>query len=379
MPDTGKKISKLGIDAKWFFEGPPSGNMVVKNLVNEMLNNNKERFKIYLFMNRKYKRQAMAHFPADTKIIYLPGMPNMISNMLLLPFIAWLFDIDIMLFQNFGSFGPKKLFKIVYIHDVLFLDYPQYYSKVMRTYFMYMKRLALKADMIITISETERKRLLKNHINSAKGIAVVHHGISKEFKPVISYTPSQIYPILEKYGLPAHYLLYVGRIDIRKNLKNLLRSLSLLHDSRLKLVITGEQGHCYAELREYINQHNLADRVIFTGHVAEEDLHIIYARATIFCFPSYAEGFGLPPLEAMQCGVPVVVSNRTAMPEVCGEAAMYVDPDDVKDIAQKIDTLLDNSSLYEEKRLLGLAHSSKFTWERSANELLNLIIENYAA
>jgi glycosyltransferase involved in cell wall biosynthesis len=372
------KKTKLGIDAKWFFEGPPSGKMVVKNLVDEMLRNNADRFKIYLFMAGKYKKQAEAYFPADTKIVYLPAIPNLLSNLLLLPFIAWLFEIDIMLFQNFGSFGPRRLFKIVYIHDVLFLDYPEYYSKLELFYFRNMKRLATKANLIITISETEKQRLIKNHVNSEKGISVVYHGINHEFKPSVDYPDEQIRAVLKKYDLPANYLLFVGRVNIRKNLKNLLKSLTLLHDSRLKLVIVGEQEHAITELRAYIAANNLADRVIFTGLVPEDDLHLIYARATIFCFPSFAEGFGLPPLEAMHCGIPVVVSNRTAMPEVCGDAAVYINPDDADDIAKKINLLLDDTQLYNEKKRDGINHSNKFSWERSANQILDLISNTYA-
>ncbi|SDS99813.1 Glycosyltransferase involved in cell wall bisynthesis [Mucilaginibacter mallensis] len=368
---------KLGIDAKWFFEGPPSGHMVVKNLVDEMIINNNGRFEIFLLLNAKNKQQAQAYFPADVRLIFLFWMPNILSNLLLIPLMTRLYGIKIMLFQNFSSIWPQQLFKIVYIHDVLFLDHPQYYSRLEKLHFRQMKHLAGRANGIITISNTEKERMVKNQVGAADDIAVVYHGIHKSFKPLTHQPADRIQEVINKYDLPEKYLLYVGRVNSRKNINNLIRALSLLEDNDLKLLITGEQCHNSTDLEELIHTRHLADRVIFTGHVPENDLHLIYAIATVFCFPSYAEGFGLPPLEAMQCGVPVVVSNRTSVPEICGDAATYIDPDDPADIAKKINTLLNDSCLYEEKMMAGIRHAAKFSWQQSANEILDLISYAY--
>lgn len=369
--------TRLGIDAKWYFEGPPSGKMVVCNLVNEMVRNNNDRFELYLFVTSKHIKQARAVFAEGIHLVRMPKLPNMLANMFVMPLVALRYRLDVLLFQNFGSRWPARLFKIVYIHDVLFLDYPEYYTRLERYYFKKMKSLATHADMVITISETERQRLIRNQVINRSSIAVVYHGINQDFKPLGQYNCEQIQAVLEKYRLPRKYLLYVGRVNVRKNLKNLARAVSLLHDANLKLVIAGERPSNNG-LEYYIQTQCLADKIIFTGHVPEEDLHIIYANATVFCFPSYAEGFGLPPLEAMQCGVPVVVSNRTAMPEVCGEAATYIDPDDARDIARKIDALLHDAELYDKKKADGLCHAHGFTWERSANAILTLIENAYA-
>jgi glycosyltransferase involved in cell wall biosynthesis len=371
-----KKI-KLGIDAKWFFKGPPSGNMVVKNLVNEMVNSNDEQFELYLLITRDFKKQAIDYFPSRVKLIFLPVVPNLLSNLLLIPLIARVYGIEAMLFQNFSSLWPRSLRKIVYIHDVLFLDYPQYYSGTELLYFKKMKRLAANADMIITISNTEKERLIKNKVAAAKSIAVVYHGINQAFKTLAHYTGDTIAAFGNKYHLPEKYLLCVGRVNIRKNISSLVSALSLLDNKAIKLVIVGEQGNDITILKDLIEAKGLSDRVIFTGHVPESDLYLIYASATVFCFPSYAEGFGLPPLEAMQCGVPVIVSNRTAMPEVCGNAAIYIDPDNEKDIADKINVLLNDSELYNRKITAGIDHVKKFSWRVSANEILKLIGDIY--
>ncbi len=368
---------KVGIDAKWFFEGPPSGNVVVKNLVNEMIKNNNGRFIIYLFICKNNRQQAEAYFPADVKLIFLPRVPNLFSNLFMLPLLGYKYGIKTILFQNFISVWPGKLYKIAYIHDVLFLDYPQYYSWAERLYFKNMKRLAARANKIITISNTEKERMVNNRVGDKQDIAVVYHGISNKFKPLAGYPVGMVDTMRSKYNLPEKYLLFVGRINTRKNLFNLLRSLTMLEDNQIKLVIVGEQSNADEELGNYIDETHLFDRVIFTGRVDEEDLYLIYAGATVFCFPSYAEGFGLPPLEAMQCGVPVVVSDRTAMPEICGDAAVYVNPDDTRDMATKINSLLGNKPFYNEKVKSGIAHARQFFWEKSANEILTLINNAY--
>ena len=377
MKVNGDKKIKLGIDAKWFFKGPPSGNMVVKNLVNEMINDQNEHFQLYLFLTRDCKKLALNHFPSSVKLIFLPGIPNLLSNMLIVPFIARLYGLEVMLFQNFSSLWPHGLRKIVYIHDVLFLDYPQYYSGSELMYFKEMKRLAAKADMIITISNSEKQRLVKNNVADENRIAVVYHGINHHFKTLAQYSAERIADFVHRYNLPQRYLLYVGRVNIRKNITRLVSALNMLDDKDIKLVIAGELGNDVAMLKQHIAAEGLSHRVIFTGHIPENDLYLIYANATVFCFPSYAEGFGLPPLEAMKCGVPVIVSQRTAMPEVCGDAAIYIDPDDAEDIAEKITFLLSDVNLYDKKVTDGINHAKKFSWQISANGILKLIGDAY--
>jgi len=369
---------RIGIDAKWYFDGPPSGHMVVKNLVNEIIATGDDRFELCLFLLNKNKAQAKTHFPPHVRLIFLPRIPNMLSNMFLLPLMAILYNIDAILFQNFSSVLPTRALKIVYIHDVLFLDYPQYYTKTEVAYFKQMIRFAAGADQIITISNCEKERMQKHGLATPLGINVVYHGINEAFKPLYAYSEAQIIAIEEKYKLPKAYLLYVGRVNVRKNLIGLVKALAHLPKSDLKLIIAGERGN-YPELDDYIALKQLEDHVVFTGHVPETDLHLLYARARVFCFPSYAEGFGLPPLEAMQCGVPVVVSSRTAMPEVCGQAALYADPDDDGAIAAAIGSLLNDQDLYDEKVNLGITQSHKFSWNKASQEILTLIIEAYVS
>lgn len=372
----GRNKIKVGIDAKWYFTGPPSGHVVVRNLVDHVLAN-PLGFEVYLVLNSKDKKLASETFGETVKLIFLPGLPNLILNMFLLPLAARRHKMDIVVYQNFSSFWPAKLFKVAYIHDVLFLDMPKYYTLGERFYFKKMTSLARAADMIITISNHEKRRIIDHQIAAEDDVKVVYHGVDESFKPLSAYRETEVKNIEERYRLPAQYILYVGRVNVRKNISKLITAMPLIK-SKIQLLIVGEKGAETSALQQQIAELDLRDRVVFTGHVPLADLYLIYARATVFCFPSFAEGFGLPPLEAMKCGVPVVVSNRTAMPEVCGDAAVYINPDEPIHIALKINELLGDRIYYAQKVAAGLKHVKQFTWQRAANLLLTSIAEAYA-
>lgn len=363
---------KLGIDAKWYFSGPPSGQVVVKNLIDEIIEINDSSVELYFFVYSKDFNNAKRIFGLKHHIIKVPNLPNFIANMLYIPAYANRELIDVVLFQNFGSLLNYRFKALVYIHDVLFLDFPQFFSKKELLYFRLMPLLARKANRIITISQSEKNRLL-NHIPfSPSKINVVYHGVNSNFKPLDRIDSKEILRIDRLYKLPPRYILYVGRINIRKNLTNLIQAFSQLSDLDICLVIVGKIDSKSLPINSLIRTLDLQNRVIVTGQVPEDDLFKLYARATIFCFPSFAEGFGLPPLEAMQCGVPVAVSNRTCLPEVCGDAALYFDPENVDDIANKITMLLSDQNLYNGFVAKGIKHSSKFSWRLAASEILRL-------
>jgi glycosyltransferase involved in cell wall biosynthesis len=297
----------------------------------------------------------------------------MLSNVFVLPTYASRLGLDIVVFQNFAPMYAD--FKIIaYVHDVLFLSHPQYYSLKERIYFSPMKLLARHADRICTISESEKKRLLQyRYRNTASDIDVIYHGVDAAFKPLEQYTSSEIASIRAKYKLPANFLLFVGRLNIRKNIYHLLKAIPMLGNDSIPLVVVGFRDWKMFDIEQVLTESGIKSRVLFTGYVPDEDLPCIFAMATVFCFPSYAEGFGLPALEAMAAGVPVVVSNTTALPEVCAEAGNYVNPGNPQELASMIDRLLSDKKFYLQKRLQGLERSRYFTWEQSAKKLLQSI------
>ncbi len=365
---------RIGIDAKWYFDGPPSGKRVVRGLVDEILKlNNKNEY--FIFLNKKHKDES---FPSATSgnvhLIYVWAGNNMLSNVFVLPVYATRYKVDAVLFQNFVSvFGAGK--KIAYIHDVLFLSNPEYYTIYERLYFAPLKFLTRRADRVITVSEEEKKRLLQfSFAENPQRIQVAYHGVDHTFQPRENYENKLVAAVKVKYELPDRFLLYVGRLNLRKNVDNLLRAIPLISDKKIPLVIVGSSNWKESDHMRTIKELGIEDRILFKGSVFQ-DLGVIYSLSTLFCFPSFAESFGLPPLEAMACGVPVVVSNTTSLPEVCGEAGNYVTPDRPDQIAMMIDSLLSNEQLYGEKRALGLTQSKKFTWELAAKKV-NEVIES---
>ena len=363
---------KIGIDAKWYFEGPPSGKRVVRGLVDALLATDRKN-EYYIFLNRKHSNEVFPVANAgNVRLVYVWAGNNMLSNVFVLPGYVSRFKLDVVLYQNFISvFGAGR--NIAYIHDVLFLSNPEYYTIYERLYFAPLKFLTRRADCVITVSEEEKKRLIHFAFASdAKKIHVAYHGVDTTFQPRDSYESKVVEEVKAMYALPDRFLLYVGRLNLRKNVDNLLRAIFLLRDKNIPLVIVGSSNWKESDHMRTIKELGIEHRVIFTGSVFQS-LGVVYALSTLFCFPSNAESFGLPPLEAMACGVPVVVANTTSLPEVCGEAGNYVSPNRPDEIAAMIDSLLGNEQLYREKSALGLAQSKKFTWDRAAQRVIEVI------
>jgi glycosyltransferase involved in cell wall biosynthesis len=363
---------KIGIDAKWYYEGPPSGKRVVRNLVDFMLRID-DKNQYIIFINRKHKTE---NFPfkegKNLKLCYVWAGNNALSNLFVLPFYANHYKLGAILYQTFISpFGKGK--KVAYIHDVLFLSNPEYYTIYERLYFAPLKLLTKWASAIITVSNEERKRLLNhNYSRDPEKIIVAYHGVDPSFAPLADQSIAVIEEVKQRFSLPDQFLLYVGRLNLRKNIDSLLRAVPLLKNKNIPLIIVGADNWKRTNHEDIIRQLGLDNRVRFTGAVYK-DLGIVYSLATIFCFPSHAESFGLPPLEAMASGVPIVVSNTTSLPEICGEAGNYVNPDRPEEIAVAIDNLLSNEELYRAKKQLGLKQAKGFTWERAARIIIDCI------
>lgn len=356
---------KIGIDAKWYFGGPPSGVRVIQNLVHSLLEYDREN-EYYIFMDKHYDSKTLGFkLNERVKIIYLWAGNNLISNIFLLPFKANKLDLDVMLYQNFVSpFHKGK--KIAYIFDVLFESFPQFFTKRERIYFFLIKYLASFSNGIITLSESEKKRLVAFGYAPEERVHAIHIGVDNSFKTLNKHGDYRVEQVKRKYNLPENFLLYVGRVNTRKNIENLLRAMALIDNKTIPLVIAGKEDWKQFDYKTLIEESGIKNRVLFTGWTEDDDLPIIYSLAKIFCFPSYAEGFGLPPLEAMASGVPVITSNTTSLPEVCGNACLYFSPNDPTQLASAIDKLLRDKKFAQGKILEGLNHAKLFSWQRCA-------------
>jgi glycosyltransferase involved in cell wall biosynthesis len=363
---------KIGIDAKWFFTGIISGRLFIQNVLPELLSLHPE-IEWHLFLNVKEKNLDMPFKNENVKIHYVWAGLNMLSNLFILPKQAKRLNLDAVLFQTFSP-RTKSFKSVVFIHDVLFNRYPEYFTWKERLYFKPLKWTMPAANRIITTTKYVQNELVSlQYVKNDRSMDIAPSGVTAIFKPLVFHNETLQEKIKLKYNLPVTYLLFVGRLNARKNIENLIGSFRFINDKKICLVITGEKNWKSSPIDHLLNEDEIKSKIFFTGSVPDDELCIIYAMAKIFCYPSFAEGMGLPPLEAMSSGIPVIVSNTTSMPEVCGPAALYVDPSDPEAIAQKINQLLENDCLYKQKIKEGLEWSHNYTWRNTAKGIMKSI------
>jgi glycosyltransferase involved in cell wall biosynthesis len=258
---------------------------------------------------------------------------------------------------------------VVTFCDMTFLLHPELHQPVKRVFFPAMMRWSARhADRLITISESTRADLVRLWNVEPGRVTAVPLAAGDEYRPV---SGQQVAAACERHGLRAgHYILYVGVLEPRKNIDRLVAAFGRVADrlGDLDLVIAGKQGWMYDRIFEQVTALGLAERVRFTGYVAQGDLPGLYGGARVFAYPSRYEGFGLPVLEAMRCGVPVVTTNVSSMPEVAGQGALLVDPDDVNGLAEALARLVEDTELAQTLACRGRQQAARFSWERCAVE-----------
>jgi glycosyltransferase involved in cell wall biosynthesis len=261
------------------------------------------------------------------------------------------------------------------IHDMIPLLWPQWVTHKHRLVVTAAyHRLRQQADLVITPSEATKADVVRHLQINPQRIAVIPWGCDERFQP--GSDPERFAAVRQRYQLPAQYLLFVGTLEPRKNLTTLLHAYAMLRAEAcavdFKLVVAGRTGWLYADVFDTVKTLALEDEVIFTGFVADADLPDLYRGAQALVFPSLYEGFGLPILEAMASGVPVITSHTASMPEVAGDAAILVDPHDPQAIAEGIARVLAEDRLRQALIQKGLARARCFTWDSVAHKTLEL-------
>jgi len=264
---------------------------------------------------------------------------------------------------------------VVTVHDLIPLILPAYRgSLLVRLYTRLVAAAARKAEAIITVSQASQRDIVRYLHISRERIHVTYEAAGEAFQPVEDET--QLAAIRQKYVLPKRYLLYLGGFDQRKNLSALIRAFALLINKQrqARLVIAGKlpgrDSSLFPDPCRLTRELGVEESVIFTGWVAEEDKPVLLSGATAFVFPSLYEGFGLPALEAMACGTPVIASNCSSLPEVVGEGGILVEPTDVESLAEAMELLLVDDALRADLRQRALAQAAKFSWKQTALETL---------
>ncbi len=261
---------------------------------------------------------------------------------------------------------------VVTIHDCIHLMFPQYLPNrlALRYARTFITLAARRANRVLTVSESSKRDILRFVDTEPDKIDVIYNAHDERF----SRQPREedVERVRERFQLQDEFVLYAGNVKPHKNLERLIDAFHLVRSrglDQLKLVVIGDQVSKYASLRRAVHRHNLHKYVRFLGHLPEETLAVMYRLAGVFVFPSLYEGFGLPPLEAMASGTPVVTSNVSSLPEVTGDAAVLVDPLEPAAIADGIFRVLTNESLRRELRQKGLARASQFSWETSVRRV----------
>ncbi len=269
----------------------------------------------------------------------------------------------------------KKIKVCVNVHDVGFKRSPELYKPIQVWYHdLTMRRIKQRADVIITISEFSKREIIDLYQVDEKKIEVVYLGFDAN-KFFVQESNEASLKVLDKYNIAKPYLLYVGRLEKKKNIANMIASFALAKEDRhdLKLVLAGSSGHQFEEIKKIIEDNKLEREVIITGYVAQEDLPIIYNQAEIFLFPTLYEGFGLPILEGMASGVPVITSNFAPHTEVGGDAAYYADSHSPQALADGIIKILIDSELRQALINKGLIRVKEFSWRKTAEEIYKII------
>lgn len=328
---------------------------------------------LFNFLNKDDISSLCEHIPFDiTKNRMMPyGIYRRIWHILPIPY-QFLFQNNCELHHFFNYIVPPHISGkvITTIHDVSFLLFPETLAKKNLTRILKDIDYSInRSDIIITVSENAKREII-NHLGVEENkIKIIYNASS----PLIS-TLSLEY-LQKKFKFHQNYILYVGNLEPRKNIPSLIHAYyKLLKETNLpyQLVIAGQRGWHYETIFDTVSKLGLEQQIVFTDYISQEDKAAFYQNASLFVFPSFYEGFGIPILEAMSAKVPVICSNTSSMPEVAGNAAVLINPKDIDSIASSMYQLLTNKELRTQKIELGKIQAEKFSWDKSAEKLVEI-------
>lgn len=336
-------------------------------LINSLINNGDVDYTIFI-----QKSVEINYSNVCNRNDFKKSFKRIIEEQLVLPFKYN--DCDLVHFIDYSSpiLSISKPF-ITTIHDLSFYKYPDTFLWGSRKIKNILTPLSIKRSAKIIADSENTKEDILNYFPDAKGkVCVIYPG-----KPSYERVEDEksIESVKMKYNIKDKYILFVGSLEPRKNLINLIKAFNTIADEvkDLKLVIVGKIGWLYDRIFDELKYSNNRDRIVITGYVPDEYMPYIYSGAEALVYPSFYEGFGLPPLEAMCCGTPVIVSNISSLPEVVGNAGVYCNPNNIKSIADAIISVVNDKNMQESLKLKGLKQSQKFNWSKTAD----MVIETY--
>ena len=273
--------------------------------------------------------------------------------------------------MNFRMRTSGRCGGVVTIHDLWLDRNPQYSTRLFgqRGAFHRTRRTAWRAKKVITVSEHSANDIVSLYGLPRERVAVVYNGVAEDFHPTTE--PAEMAELRNRLALPTdRFILFAGGADPRKNHQGLIRAYSRVAEllASHSLVMVGDAMHRFGDIRETARTFGVEDRIVCAGQLSPADLRLLYSHADVFVFPSIYEGFGMPVLEAIACGAPVITSSTTALPEVGGDAAVLINPESVEELADAIVHVLEQPDLRDRLRVKGLQRAKQFTWERAARQ-----------
>jgi glycosyltransferase involved in cell wall biosynthesis len=371
---------KIGFDIRTIAQGKHSGvEEYTLRILNELLKNKNEEF--LLFYNAFLKADIPENILENNNVVLKDfNVPNKILDAFLFfgqPKLDKLVGGSDVFFSPHFLVAPvsKNCKKVTIFHDLSFLHYPEFFS-LRKKYWHFTqrpKKQAIESDKIIAISESTKEDIVNFYKIPEEKIQVVYSGVNESMMP-LKKDDKKLKYVKEKYSLPGEFILYLGTIEPRKNIVGIIRAFEGVREKKkIKLVLAGALGWLYKDILKEAKNSRFSDDIIFLGFVDDSDKIGLYNLALVFVYPSFFEGFGFPPLEAMACGVPVVTSNCSSLPEVVGEAALMIDPYKSSEIADAMWMFLEDEELRNIYKERGLLQAKKFTWKKAGEETLKII------
>ncbi len=262
--------------------------------------------------------------------------------------------------------------RVVTVHDISYKLFPDTFSPRDRLLLSLAVPLSLaRADRVITVSESARRDILRHYRLDGRKVVAIPEAAEEHFRPV--WGRAELDRVRARYRLPDRYILAVGNLQPRKNLRRLIEAFARLKGAGTiphGLVLVGRSRWRGLDVLDAVKAFGLADEMVLTGYVPDADLPTLYSAAEVFVYPSLYEGFGLPPLEAMVCGTPVIASATSSLPEVVGDAAVLIDPTDVGDLTTALTRVLSDAALRQRLSTAGVARAARFSWDDTARRTL---------
>lgn len=373
--------TRIALDVQPLFENNKTGiGWTVKKLVDNLVEDQEFQYQLNYFGRyhiNEEKKTVLEYLKRGCVIKHCSWLElplyRRIWNIVPLPY-SWLFGKGNKITQFFNYVIPPgvKGKVVLYVYDMAYKAYPETINKRTKAYLnRNLDRSCYRADLICTISEFSKSEIIKYLGIRPEKIRVIPCGVDNKIFHS-GYTSDEINAVKAKYGISGEYFLYLGTLEPRKNVARIVKAYSLLLKRQRNtpaLVIAGKKGWLYEDIFSLIISEGIESFVTFTGYVKNEDVPILMQGSFSFVFPSLYEGFGLPVLEAMACGTPVLTSFNTSLKELAGEAALLVDPENVEAICEAMYTLLADEALKMRLVEHGIKQSEKYTWNYSAKSL----------